>query len=313
MRIGASFPTVDFQGDSEAIRHWAESVEVMGFDHLVAIEHVVAFNGLLYRLAGGSLLDVNRRFDEPFVLFGFLAAVTRRVELVTGVLVLPQRQTVLVAKQAAEVDVLSGGRLRLGIGVGGVTEEYAALDQSFNNRGRRSEEQIAVLRALWTEQPTSFSGRWHRLQQAGINPLPVQRPIPIWMGGHADAALRRVGRLADGWIPLVGTQSAIEQLRTRWQVIQEAAREAGRDPASIGFDAFVAFKAIPEGAWPEFARALQDLGVTHLTLATGSLGGQSLDEHLATLNHIRDELIAAGVVDQAVKHPSAASDITAPS
>ena len=140
-------------------------------------------------------------FHEVFVLFGFLAGITERLELVSGVIILPQRQTVLVAKQAAEVDVLSGGRLRLGVGVGWNEVEYTGLNENFRNRGRRCEEKIAVMRALWTEEVIDYEGRWHRIPDAGINPLPVQRPIPIWIGGYVAATMDRIGRIGDGWFP----------------------------------------------------------------------------------------------------------------
>ena len=140
-------------------------------------------------------------FHEVFVLFGFLAGITERLELVSGVIILPQRQTVLVAKQAAEIDVLSGGRLRLGVGVGWNEVEYTGLNENFRNRGRRCEEKIAVMRALWTEEVIDYEGRWHRIPDAGINPLPVQRPIPIWIGGYVAATMDRIGRIGDGWFP----------------------------------------------------------------------------------------------------------------
>jgi len=178
MQLGTGFPTLDLGGDPQVIRQWAQAVERMGLRHILVYEHVVGFNGRDHNSAFGPL-NAHSCMHEPFVLFGYLAAITQHVELVTGVLVLPQRQTALVAKQAAEVDVLSGGRLRLGIGIGWVLEEFAALNEVYANRGQRSVEQIAVLRALWTQQPTDFSGTWHALEQAGISPLPVQRPIPI--------------------------------------------------------------------------------------------------------------------------------------
>ena len=308
MRIGAGFPTLDLGGAPETIRSWAESVEALGFDHILAYEHVAGFAGRDIGTAFG-LLRPHTRYDEPFVLFGFLAAVTRRVELATGVLVLPQRQTALVAKQAAEVDVLSGGRLRLGIGVGGVPEEFALLNANFRDRGRRVEEQIALLRALWTQQPLSFDGRWHHADQTGISPLPVQQPIPIWIGSHSDAGLRRIGRLGDGWLPVIPSSAAVDQLRPMRQLISESAQVAGRDPAVIGIDAQVRFNWIPETGWRDYGLALRDFGATHLTVTTMGLPGSSVDDHLAALSYVRDELTAAGLVDRA--HKSTANDGTA--
>jgi probable F420-dependent oxidoreductase len=230
------------------------------------------------------------------VLLGFLAGVTRQVELVTSVLVLPQRQTALVAKQAAEVDVLSGGRLRLGVGIGWVPEEFGALNEQYENRGRRSEEQMRVLRALWTEQPTTFSGRWHQLDRAGIAPLPVQRPISIWIGTHSEAGLRRVGQFADGWMPVGNPLRDADRIRALHTQIAAAAQEAGRDPASIGIDPQVVFGWVEEHDWGKYGAAWRELGATHLTVTTMGLGTSSVDEHLAALRHVRDELAAAGVL-----------------
>jgi probable F420-dependent oxidoreductase len=297
MRLGAGFPTLDLGGDPVVIRQWAEAIEALGFDHILAYEHVVGFEGKEHNSAFGPL-DTHSTFHEPLVLFGFLAAVTARVELVTGVLVLPQRQTALVAKQTAEVDVLSGGRLRLGIGVGWVSEEFDILGTPYRDRGRRTEEQIAVLRALWTQQPAGFAGDWHQFDQAGISPLPVQRPIPIWIGSHADSALPRVGRLADGWMPVAASADAVAGLDAKREIVHRAARDAGRDPGTIGIDAQVVFNWIPEGGWRDYGLAWQAFGATHLTVTTMGLAG-GIEEHLAALKHVRDEMIAAGVVEDA--------------
>src|SRR6478752_3439105 len=184
MRIGVVFPQTELGGDVGAVRAYGQRVEELGFTHILAYDHVVGADPDVHTGWGGPY-DVHTTFHEPLVMFGFLAALTRSVELVTGVIILPQRQTALVAKQAAEVDLLSGGRLRLGIGTGWNAVEYEALNEDFHNRGARSEEQIAVLRALWTQPVVTFEGRWHHIDAAGINPLPVQRPIPIWLGGEA--------------------------------------------------------------------------------------------------------------------------------
>jgi probable F420-dependent oxidoreductase len=297
MRLGAGFPTLDLGGDPAVIRYWAESVEALGFDHILAYEHVIGFDGYAHVGAFGPQ-DTRSRFHEPLVLFGFLAAVTRRVELATGVLVLPQRQTALVAKQAAEVDVLSGGRLRLGIGIGWVPEEFAILNESYSDRGRRTVEQIAVLRALWTQQPTNFTGQWHRFEHAGISPMPVQRPIPIWVGTHGEAGLRRTGRLADGWLPVAGSVEGVEQLVPKRDAIHDAARRAGREPTAIGIDGQVVFNWVPERGWREYAQAWQSFGATHLSVTTMGLQEASVEAHLAALRFVRDELRAAGVVNQ---------------
>jgi probable F420-dependent oxidoreductase len=194
--------------------------------------------------------------------------------------ILPQRQTALVAKQAAQVDLLCGGRLRLGIGIGWNAVEYEGLNEDFKTRGARSEEQIALLRALWTEPIVTFKGRWDTITEAGINPLPVQRPIPIWIGGDAPPVLARVGRLADGWLPQTppdeATAAQIRQIRA-------AAVEAGRDPASIGIEPRLTIKRTPQALWPEFIRGWQALGATHLSINTMGLGFTSVDQHIQAL------------------------------
>jgi probable F420-dependent oxidoreductase len=200
---------------------------------------------------------------------------------VTGVLVLPQRQAVLVAKQAAEVDILSGGRLRLGVGVGWIPTEFAALGADYGNRGARSEEQIAVLRALWTEPVVTFEGRWHRIEASGISPLPVQRPIPIWIGGMAEAALRRAGRLGDGWFPLDippddTARGMIERLRAY-------AAEAGRSPDAVGVEAFLTLAKVPRERWAGHVEAWRAAGATHLSVSTIGAGFPSPQAHIDAL------------------------------
>jgi len=182
MKIGVVFPQTEIGQDPAMIRDYAQAVESMGYTHILAFDSVVGANP---DRPGGwdSPFTYKHAFHEPFVLFGFCAGVTRHIELVTGIVILPQRQTVLVAKQAAQVDVLSGGRLRLGIGVGWNTVEFEALGENFKNRGRRVEEQLEVMRLLWTRELVTYAGQWHRVTDAGIKPLPIQRPIPMWMGG----------------------------------------------------------------------------------------------------------------------------------
>ena len=199
MQLGIVFPTTDIGNDPAAIREWAQGAEAMGFEYILFSDHIVGANPKTYPDVRGN--NSTTPYHEPFVTMGYLAALTERIRLVTGVLVLPQRQTALVAKQAAQVDVLTGGRLILGVGVGNSPLEYEAQNEEIHNRGRRLDEQIHVLRALWTEETVTFHGEWHHLSDVGINPRPVQRPIPIWVGGRADAALERAGRLADGWVP----------------------------------------------------------------------------------------------------------------
>lgn len=283
MRIGAVFPQTEIGNDPAHIRRYAQAVEAMGFKHILVYDHVLGASTATRPDWRGPYTSTTP-FHEPFVLFGYLAACTQTIELVTGVIILPQRQTALVAKQAAEVDVLSGGRLRLGIGVGWNQVEYEALNEDFSTRGVRSEEQIAVLRALWSAHDSSFDGRWHHIDAAGINPLPVQRPIPIWIGGEVDAVLRRVARLGDGWFPQwppdARSQAAVEQLH-------KYAGEAGRDPQTIGIEARVNMGRVPEAEWRAYADGWRALGATHFGINTMSMGFTSVDEHLAALERAK--------------------------
>jgi probable F420-dependent oxidoreductase len=280
VRIGAVFPQTEIGNDPVAIRDWAQAVEDLGYRHVLAYDHVLGA-GVDTR-AGWSGYSIDDPFHEIFVLFGYLAAVTRTVELVTGVLVLPQRQTALVAKQAAEVDVLSGGRLRLGVGVGWNYVEYEALGESFTNRGARSEEQVAVLRELWANRLVTHTGRWHHIDNAGIDPRPSRGTIPIWFGGNAEAALRRVGQLGDGWFP---QRPPDEVARAMLERVRRYAREAGRDAAQIGFEPRLSLAQVPEREWTEFAAGWRDLGATHLCVNTMGLGLVSPDDHVAALRH----------------------------
>src|SRR6266567_5973620 len=208
MQLGVIFPQTEIGADPKAVRDFVQAAESIGYEHVIVFDHVLGVDTAHYQGWQGPYTK-HDMFHEPFVLYGYLAAVTQRLELVTAVIILGQRQTALVAKQAAEVDVLSGGRLRLGVGIGWNAVEYEALGENFHNRGKRSEEQLAVLRALWTQDVVSFEGRWHRITHAGLNPLPIQRPIPIWLGAGGrlnpippEPVMRRIARLADGWFPL---------------------------------------------------------------------------------------------------------------
>ncbi|HZS21385.1 MAG TPA: LLM class F420-dependent oxidoreductase, partial [Pseudonocardiaceae bacterium] len=223
--------------------------------------------------------DLHSTFHEPLVTFGYLAAVTTSLELVTGIVILPQRQTVLVAKQAAEVDLLSGGRLRLGVGLGWNAVEYEALGEDFSTRGRRCEEQVDLMRRLWTEETVTYRGRWHRVTGAGLAPLPLQRPIPVWFGASSPRAYRRAGRLADGWFPMVGPGP---QLDEALRVLRQAAIEAGRDPAAIAMEGRVSWRGKPEELVDDVRRWVA-AGATHVSINTMNAGLPSLDDHLAAL------------------------------
>jgi probable F420-dependent oxidoreductase len=287
MRIGVIFPQIEIGSDPLAIRDYAQAVEAMGYRHILIYDHVLGAS-TANRPGWTGAYKSEDMFHEVFVLYGYLAAITQAVELVTGVLVLPQRQTALVAKQAATIDVLSGGRLRLGVGVGWNAVEYQALNENFHNRGARSEEQIALLRALWTEPVVSFSGRWHTVEEAGINPLPVQRPIPIWVGGYSEVTLQRAARLADGYFPSAGPPG--DQTRAMLDRLQGYLRDAGRAPESLGLEARLSLGQMPESRWAADAEGWRALGATHLSLNTMGMGLASSQAHIDTLRRAKEAL-----------------------
>ncbi len=289
MNIGVVFPQVEIGQDPAAIRDYAQAVEAMGYTHILAFDHVLGANP---ERPGGwkGPYTYRHAFHEPFVLFGFLAGVTRRVELVTGILILPQRQTALVAKQAAAVDVLSRGRLRLGVGVGWNPVEFEALGEEFKNRGRRIEEQIDLMRALWTKELVTFQGQWHRVPDAGINPLPVQRPIPVWMGGESEVVVRRAARLADGWMPHFRPGPDAQAIVDR---LHGLLKEAGRDPGRFGIEGRMTLAQVPpEQRTKEIAEWRAMRGITHLCIHTVGLGLTTPDEHVKTLERFRKEALA---------------------
>jgi probable F420-dependent oxidoreductase len=277
MRVGVVFPQTEIGGDVGAVRAYAQRVEELGYRHLLAYDHVLGADPTVHRGWQGPY-DLATTFHEPFVLFGYLAGITS-LELVTGIIILPQRQTALVAKQAAEVDLLTSGRFRLGIGLGWNAVEYEALGQDFSTRGQRMAEQVELLRRLWTEPSVTFDGRFDRVTGAGLAPLPVQRPIPVWFGGQSDPAYRRIGRLADGWFPQVPPGPKLDQARS---VVDEAAVAAGRDPAGIGIEGRASWRGSPEKL-AEHAATWRDAGATHLSVNTMGAGLTTVDDHLRAL------------------------------
>ena len=274
MRIGVSLPVRELRDDLGAIRAFAQQAETLGFTHLRIPDQIA-------RKDSGPL-------HEPMTLLAWVAAWTKTIELVPSVIVLPARQTVLFAKQAAEIDLLSGGRLRLGVGVGGSRQEYESLGQDFESRGRRCTEQMQLLRRLWTEREVRFEGEFDRVDENGLDPLPIQRPIPMWIGGASSPStpvLERIGRLADGWFALCAPEQYAE-IRAR---IDAFAREAGRDPAEIGAESGVGIPGRTDAEWLALVEARRATGVTHLCMRT--LGGElDADEHLAALRRIRRRL-----------------------
>ncbi len=289
MQIGVVFPQLEIGNDPVAIRDYAQAAESLGYDHLLVYDHVLGANRETHEWLRGPYRHPDA-FHEPFVLFGYLAALTQTIELVTGILILPQRQTALVAKQAVEVDVLSGGRLRLGIGIGWNSVEYEALNEEFTNRGRRSEEQIDVMRELWTNDLVTFNGRWHTITDAGINPLPVQRPIPIWFGGYDDRVLRRIGRMGDGWIIAGGGNSPTPGVTSAVERVKRYANDAGRDPSTMGFEKVIGYGDSTLGEGAESVRKWGDSGVTHLSLNTMNSGLATPSDHIAAMRRFKEAL-----------------------
>jgi probable F420-dependent oxidoreductase len=277
VRIGVVFPQTEIGADAAAVRTYAEGVEALGFTHVLVYDHVVGADPTVHAPWTGPY-DVNSTFHEPMVLFGYLAAVTS-LELVTGIVILPQRQTVLAAKQAAEVDLLTNGRFRFGVGLGWNAVEYDALGKDFTNRGRRMDEQVLLLRRLWTEQTVTFEGTFDRIVGAGLAPLPVQRPIPVWMGAHSAPAYRRIGRLADGWFPQVPPGPRLEEARA---IVHAGAAEAGRDPSALGMEGRVTWTGDGDRLADHAAR-WRAAGATHLSVNTMGGGLIGADGHVAAL------------------------------
>ncbi|GII33379.1 LLM class F420-dependent oxidoreductase [Planotetraspora mira] len=284
MRIGVVFPQTEIGADVGAVRAYGQGVEELGFRHVMAYDHVVGADPAIHQGWQG-VYDVRTTFHEPMVLFGYLAALTS-LELVTAIIILPQRQTALVAKQAAEVDLLSAGRLRLGVGLGWNQVEYEALGQEFTTRGKRVEEQVELLRQLWTERSVTFDGTYDRVTGAGLAPLPVQRPIPIWFGAQSPAAYRRAGRLADGWFPQMSPGPKLDEAKA---MVDEAAVLAGRDPSTLGMEGRVNWTGNAEEL-NDLARRWRESGATHIAVNTMKAGLRSVDEHLSALETAAETL-----------------------
>lgn len=284
MRIGVVFPQVEIGADLAVLRDYAQTAEGLGYTHLLAYDHVLGADTSTRPDWSGPYTS-NSLFHEPMVFFGWLAAFTQ-LELVTGVIILPQRQTALFAKQAAELDVLSGGRVRIGVGVGWNAVEYEALGQDFRTRGRREEEQIGLMRRLWTEQSVTHEGDFDRVTGAGLAPPPVQRPIPVWLGGSSPAAYRRIGKLADGWFPQVVPGPQLDEASA---IVELAAQDAGRDPSTLGMEGRISWTGDPADIVKHSGR-WGDAGATHLSVNTMGAGLEGLDAHLDALAHTAEAL-----------------------
>lgn len=279
MRIGVVYPQTEFGNDPLAIRDYAQTAEDLGYTHVLAYDHVLGANP---ERPGGwnGPYTYQTPFQSPFLLFSFMAAATSQLQFTTGIIILPQRQTALVAKQAATLDVLSAGRLRLGFGLGWNKVEYDSLGENFHNRGRRIEEQVSVMRQLWTKPLVDFSGRWHTIPDAGINPLPVQRPIPVWFGGHAEPVLRRVANIGDGWFP---NYRSAEEARPELEKINRYMDEAGRDNSSLGVEARLHYSEGNRHTWEKFVQDWEEVGATHISINTMNNEFQTPSQHLEAL------------------------------
>ncbi|MEO6457436.1 MAG: LLM class F420-dependent oxidoreductase [Chloroflexia bacterium] len=286
MKIGVVFPQTEIGTDPAVVRDYAQAAEGLAYSHILVYDHVLGAS-IANRPGWTGPYTSDTLFHEPFVLFGYLAGITKKIELVTGVIILPQRQTALVAKQAAEVDILSGGRLRLGVGIGWNEVEYEGLNESFGNRGKRIEEQIEVMRRLWTEPVVEFKGKWHTIPEAGIKPLPVQRPIPIWIGGGAEAVLERTGRMGDGWFPQMRPD---DRARLAIDKIRAYAEQAGRDPSSIGIEARLNLREGDPDSWNNQIESWKELGATHIGINTMGMGLVSPHDHIGKVKEIKSLL-----------------------
>jgi probable F420-dependent oxidoreductase len=285
VNIGAVFPQTEIGADRGAVRAYAQRVEELGFSHLLAYDHVLGADPAVHPGWDGPY-DVHTTFHEPFVLFGYLAGLTS-LELVTGIIILPQRQTALVAKQAAEVDLLTGGRFRLGVGLGWNAVEYEALGKNFADRGARLGEQVDLMRRLWTEQTVTFAGQHDTVTGAGLAPRPVQQPIPVWFGAQSRRAYLRIGRLADGWFPQVPPDGRLDEARA---IIAEAAEAAGRDPGQIGMEGRVSWSAGGPEKLIDHVGRWRAAGASHVSVNTMNAGLGGVDGHLAALTQVAEAL-----------------------
>ena len=295
MKVGVICPQTECGTDVGAIAEFVRAVETMGYDHLFVADHVLGADPRFH--SHPSLVNYSHEsvVHESLTLMAYMAAITQRITLATGILILPQRQTVLVAKQAAEIDVLSGGRVRLGIGVGWNAVEFEALNETFENRGRRAAEQVAVMRALWTQQIVDFRGEFHRIDHAGLNPMPIQRPIPVWFGvgsrDHAvppEAALRRIGRLADGWSP---NFTSDDQGRALVERVHGYARKAGRDPGRLPLEGRIRLAGQSVDAWRKQVDAWKAIGATSVIAEPRGAGLEFPQGHLDVLRRFKDAAV----------------------
>jgi len=292
MEIGVIFPQTEIEPDVVAIRDFAQAAQDMGYSYLFIADHVLGADAGAYDHPLFGMYNHKTVVHESLTTMGYLAAVAPGMGLMSGILILPQRQTALVAKQAAEIDVLCGGRLRLGIGVGWNFVEYEALGMNFQDRGARSAEQIEVMRQLWTKESVDFHGRWHDITHAGINPLPLQRPIPVWLGVGSplapippDVALRRVARIADGWCPNFAPDESGYAMQEK---VHNYMAEYGRDPSELGLDGRMGTAGSSPEDWAEKVSAWRDMGASHLSIENRRAGLKTADDHIDMMRRFKE-------------------------
>jgi probable F420-dependent oxidoreductase len=284
MQIGVVFPQTEMPADVTAVRDYGQAAEALGYKHILAYDHILGANP--DRPGGWSGPYTYRDpFFEPFILFSYLAGVTTNMEFTSGIFILPQRQTALFAKQAATLDVLCNGRLRIGIGTGWNEVEYEALNEDFHTRGRRQEEQVTLLRELWTKPLVTFKGTWHTISDAGLNPLPLQQPIPIWFGGGADVVLERIARIGDGWMPNLRTASAAGPYL---ELLDSYLAKNGRSRADIGIEPRLAWHTGDLDHLNRLKEEWQAAGATHLSINTMNAGFSTVDKHIAALRQFAE-------------------------
>lgn len=291
MKFGVVFPQIEFGHDPVALRDYAQTVEALGYSHLLAYDHILGANP---ERPGGWRGPYTYRnpFLEPFVLFSFLAPLTQRLEFTTGILILPQRQTALVAKQAATFDAITGGgRLRLGVGLGWNEVEYQALGEKFSTRGRRMDEQLEVLQKLWAEPLVNFDGRWHHIPDAGLNPLPVHRKIPIWFGGHHENVLQRIVKYGDGWMP---NYRKAADIQPHLELLDKFLATEGKQRKDIGLEARLQFGEGDARVWTQTLEEWKRVGVTHITINTMGVGFDSPQKHVSAIKKFAEEMGIAG-------------------
>lgn len=279
MKYGAIFPQHELSPNPDNIRKFMQSVEAMGYDFVLAYDHILGANPERDGGWQGPYTHENQ-FHEVFSLFSYAAAITTRLEFATGILILPQRQTALAAKQAAQVDIYSNGRLRVGIGIGWNQVEMEGLGEDFSTRGKRSAEQVEVMKLLWQNELVTYEGEFHSLDDVGINPMPVQRPIPVWFGGHADPVLKRMAKYGDGWMPGGASPNSVGE---KIQKLRGYLQAEGRNPEDFGIDPFIPLYRIDTDERLAYLEQWRELGATHASILTMHAGFTTVDEHLAEL------------------------------